>query len=112
MTALSRRTWLKLVGGVAAFAATARYGDRDAAFARVLERVPHRVHAGVGRVQGDEDELVAERSQLAEQEGARIAAPLEGGRVVEGEGKLGVGLLHRAGKRPHLLIGNQGHRRH
>ena len=38
MTTLSRRTVLKLVGGVAALAATARYGDRSAAFARVLER--------------------------------------------------------------------------
>ena len=46
MTTLSRRTLLKLVGGAAALAASARYGDRHAAYARILERATLTPSAG------------------------------------------------------------------
>src|SRR5262249_26213296 len=62
---------------------------------QVFEGVPHRVHARVRRVEGDEDELVPERAELAEEERTRIAAPLEGRRVVEGEWQVRMRLAHR-----------------
>src|SRR5207249_9270681 len=56
----------------------------------------------VGRVERDEDELVAERAQLLEGEWMRILVPAEGGRVVEGQRQVRMRLAHRLG---------EGHRR-
>src|SRR5712692_9809316 len=52
---------------------------------QLFHGVPHRVHAGVGRVEGDEDELVAQVAQLLEQERVGVGAPLERRGVVERE---------------------------
>src|SRR5439155_20262352 len=65
---------------------------------QVFHGIPHGVHPRVGRVERDEDELVAEITQLAEQERVRVAAPAERGRVVEGEREMRVGLPHGLGE--------------
>src|SRR5204862_910241 len=69
---------------------------------QLLHRVPDRVRGRVGRVERDEDELVAERAQLLEGEWMRILVPAEGGRVVEGQRQVRMRLAHRLG---------EGHRR-
>jgi len=65
---------------------------------QVLHGVPHRVHAGVGRVERDEDELVAEVTQLLEPEGIAVGAPLERRGVVEREWHVRMRLAQRAGE--------------
>src|SRR6185503_3331162 len=62
----------------------------------LLHEVPHRVHRGVGSEEGDEDEAIPELAELAEGERVAVLVPPERGGVVEGEGQVRVGLLHRA----------------
>src|SRR3989442_12690734 len=65
---------------------------------QLLQRVPRGVHPGVGGEERDEDELVAELTQLLEGEGVAVARPLEGRGVVEGERQVRVRLAHGVGE--------------
>src|SRR5262245_29026724 len=65
---------------------------------QILHCVPRRIHAGVGGVERDEDELVAELAQLLERERVAVARPLERRRVVERQRQVRMRLAHGVGE--------------
>ena len=65
---------------------------------QLVHGVPDRVHRGVGTVERDEDEPIAELPQLPEGQGVGILVPAERRGVVERQRQARVRLLHGSGE--------------